>query len=253
MGLYAVTGGATGIGAGIKARLQQSGHTVIVIDIKDADIVADLSSAEGRQSAISEIGRRAKAGLDGLVTCAGVGANVTDNVLITQLNYFGTVELVKGCKDWLQSARGSVLLIASTAAPSNDTPDYVETLLAGDADAACDHALNISGHSAYSGTKQAVTRWMRRHVEEFASAGVRMNAIAPGYTHTPLNEAAEQTAEYGDAIRRFKASIPVGFAASPDDQAAVACFLMSAEARFVCGAVVFVDGGHDAVFRPDQF
>ena len=48
MGLYAMTGGATGIGEAIKHRLRQDGHKVVVVDIKEADIIADLASAEGR-------------------------------------------------------------------------------------------------------------------------------------------------------------------------------------------------------------
>lgn len=253
MGIYVVTGGATGIGAGIKNRLRDEGHEVIVIDIKDADIIADLSTTEGRQIAIEKTRDRAAGGLDGLVTCAGVGANVTDNVLVAQLNYFGTVELIEGFKDLLVANGGSVVLIASTAAPNNKTPEFVELLLAGELEQAVEYAPKIPGHAVYSGTKQAVTRWMRRHVVDYASVGVRINAIAPGYTETPLNDEAEKTVEYGDAIRTFKASIPVGYSAKPEDQAAVACFLLSDEARFVCGAIIFVDGGHDALFRPDQF
>ncbi len=49
MGIYALTGGATGIGAAIKQQLVDAGHQLISIDIKDADIIADLSHPEGRQ------------------------------------------------------------------------------------------------------------------------------------------------------------------------------------------------------------
>ncbi len=253
MGLYAITGGATGIGAGIKKRLRDEGHEVIVVDIKDADIIADLSTAEGRQAALKKIRDAAAGGLDGLVTCAGAGANVTDNAMVAQLNYFGTVEIIEGCKDLLQAKGGSVVLVSSTSAVTNNPPEFVDLLLAGESEKATQYATKIAGHAVYSGTKQAVTRWMRRHVVEYASVGVRMNAIAPGYTLTPLNAAAEKTAEYGQAIRDFKASIPVGYSAMPADQAAVAWFLLSDEAKFVCGAMIFVDGGHDARVRPDQF
>ncbi len=252
MGLYAITGGATGIGAAIKQQLRDEGHEVIVVDIKDADIIADLSTAEGQQAAVEKIRAAAGGGLDGLVTCAGVGANVTDNKLMAGLNYFGTVAIIEGIKDKLQAKHGAIVLVSSTAAPMNKTPEFVELLLAGELQKALDCAITITGHDVYSGTKQAVTRWMRRHVVDYASVGVRMNAIAPGYTETPLNFEAEKTAEYGQAIRDFKASIPLGYSAQPEDQAAVACFLLSAAAKFVCGAMIFVDGGHDALFRPDQ-
>ena len=50
MAVFAMTGGATGIGAALKEQLRTQGDTVIVVDIKTADIVADLSTAEGRQA-----------------------------------------------------------------------------------------------------------------------------------------------------------------------------------------------------------
>ena len=130
MGLYAMTGGATGIGEAIKHRLRQDGHKVVVVDIKEADIIADLASGEGRAAAIKALRGAASDGLDGLVTCAGVGSNVPDRALITEVNYFGTVELVEGLKDLLALRRGSVVLIASNSAPMNNSPEFVELLLA---------------------------------------------------------------------------------------------------------------------------
>ena len=56
----------------------------------------------------------------------------------------------------------------------------------------------------------------------------------------------------GAAIREFMGSIPVGFPGKPEDQAAAASFLLSPQARFICGSILFVDGGHDAMFRPAQ-
>ena len=116
MGLYAMTGGATGIGDAIKRRLRDEGHEVVVVDIKDADILADLSTADGRKAAAEALRAAAPDGLDGLVTCAGLGSNVPDRALITQVNYFGTVELVEGLRDLLALRRGSVLLISSNSA-----------------------------------------------------------------------------------------------------------------------------------------
>src|SRR5690606_1778884 len=76
MSLYAMTGGAAGIGAAIKAGLQAAGHEVIVADLRDADIIADLSTAEGRAAAVAGIRARAPQGLDGFVPCAGLAPNV---------------------------------------------------------------------------------------------------------------------------------------------------------------------------------
>lgn len=252
MGTYAMTGGATGIGAAIKQRLREEGHRVIVVDIKDADIIADLSHRDGRQAAIEAIREAAADGLDGLITCAGLGSNVPNRQLITQVNYFGTVELIAGLRASLAARRGAVVLISSNSAPMNKSPEFVNLLLSGAAAEALSFSETIETQEVYSGTKRAVAHWMRRNAADYAAAGIRMNAVAPGYTQTPMTEQVENDPTYGPAIKDFMASIPVGFPGKPEDQAAATSFLLSPEARFICGSVLFVDGGHDAVFRPDQ-
>jgi len=252
MGIYAMTGGATGIGAGIRQRLREEGNRVIVVDIKDADIIADLSSRQGREAAIAAIRQAAAEGLDGLVTCAGLGSNVPNHPLITQVNYFGTVELVEGLRDLVAARRGAVVLISSNSAPMNNSPEFVELLLSGKEQEALDVSTTIAAQEVYSGTKKAVALWMRGKAAEYAAAGVRINAVAPGYTQTPMTEQVENDPVYGPHIKKFMASIPVGFPGKPEDQAAATRFLLSPEARFICGSVLFVDGGHDAMFRPGQ-
>jgi NAD(P)-dependent dehydrogenase (short-subunit alcohol dehydrogenase family) len=99
----------------------------------------------------------------------------------------------------------------------------------------------------------AVARWVRRNAPAWAGTGVRLNAIAPGLIKTPLTASATSDARFADAMKAFEDSIPAGRAGQPADIAAMACFLLSPAAEFVCGAVIFVDGGHDAMFRPDRF
>jgi len=253
MSTYAMTGGATGIGAAIKQRLRDEGNEVIVVDIKNADIIADLSSKEGRQAAIDAIRETAADGLDGLITCAGLGSNVPNHPLITQVNYYGTVELIEGLKDLLAAKSGAVILISSNSASMNNSPGFVDLLLAGEEEKAVSFSETIEAQEVYSGTKKAVARWMRSNAAEYAAVGVRMNAVAPGYTQTPMTEQVENDPTYGPAIKEFMASIPVGFPGKPDDQAAATSFLLSPDARFICGSVLFVDGGHDAMFRPNDF
>lgn len=253
MATYAMTGGATGIGAAIKQTLVNDGHKVIVVDLKDADIEADLSSTEGRDAALAGIKAAAPDGLDGFIPCAGVGSNVPNAPLIASVNYYGTTDLVEGLKDLLAKKEGGVVIISSNSAPHPTNEDYVNTLL--DADEATARALaeNVEPQPAYSGSKQAVARWMRRNAAAYAAAGVRMNAIAPGYTETPMTKAVADDPTYGPAIKEFVASIPVGRPGQPKDIADAVCFLLSPEATFICGSVLFVDGGHDAMGRPDNF
>ena len=111
----------------------------------------------------------------------------------------------------------------------------------------------MEAQQVYSGSKQAVSRWMRRNTQAYALEGIRLNAIAPGYTRTPLSAAVEDDPVYGDAIKQFIESIPVGRPGQVQDMAEAASFLLGARAGFICGAVLFVDGGHDAMMRPDSF
>ena len=251
MSNFAMTGGATGIGAAIKLRLEQAGHKITVVDIKGADIQADLSLAQGRQAAIAELREHFAEGMDGFITCAGV-ASQAPAALTTSLNYYGTTELIDGVFDLIASVKGNVLLVSSNSAPMCDRPDYIDSLLEGSEESALKIAEEINGHQAYSGTKQAVARWMRRNISRFSAAGIRINAIAPGYTETPLTKGVAEDPVYGPKIREFLASIPIGRAGVPDDMAKATKFLMSEDASFITGAVLYIDGGHDALFRPDQ-
>jgi NAD(P)-dependent dehydrogenase (short-subunit alcohol dehydrogenase family) len=224
-----------------------------VVDIADADIEADLSSPEGRQHAIDGILAAAPDGLNGFIACAGVGSHVPNLPLIANVNYYGAVELVEGLRESLAQRQGAVVLISSNSAPMDTNPAYVEALLDGD-DAELERQLEgMEGQTVYSGSKQAVARWMRRNVVAYAGKGIRMNAVAPGYTETPMTAAVKDDPNYGDAIRQFVATIPVGRPGAPEDMARAVSFLLSEDASFFCGAVLFIDGGHDAMMRPDQF
>ncbi|NND69525.1 MAG: SDR family oxidoreductase [Halioglobus sp.] len=109
------------------------------------------------------------------------------------------------------------------------------------------------GQTAYAGAKRALAIWMRRNVVEYARAGVRMNAVAPGITQTPMTDEVLADEVYGDAIRQFGEMVPLGRNGQPADIANVMRFLLSGEASFVCGSVFFVDGGSDAMLRAENF
>jgi len=217
MGTFAMTGGASGIGAAVREQLAAAGHDVIVVDIKDADIIADLSTAEGRQAAIDGIAERAAGGLDGFVPCAGVGPSVSPPSLVTRINYFGTVVLVEAMKPLVAKKKGCMVLISSNSAPMGSDDDYVAKCLSGDEAAATARADELGdGQNAYAGAKLAVTRWMRRHSTAFAKEGVRLNAVAPGITQTPLTEHVMADERLGPAIKGFGESVPTGRIGVPE-------------------------------------
>ena len=254
MGTYAITGGATGIGAELKRQLLAGGHSVISVDIKEGDIIADLSTAEGRQAAIDGVRERAPDGLDGFVPCAGLSPVAKPVPLIARVNYFAVVTTVAGLRDLIAKKRGTVLLVASNSAPMITTDDrFVQACLSGDEEVACADIEGRDGQTAYAGSKRAIAVWMRRNVVAYAAAGVRLNAVAPGITMTPMTEQILADDEFGEAIKQFGDMVPWGGTAQPAQIANVMRFMLSEEADFVCGSVFFVDGGSDAMLRTDDF
>ncbi len=254
MGTYAITGGATGIGAALKDQLKDRGEKVIAVDIKQADIQADLCTLEGRQTAIEGIQAAAPNGLDGFIPCAGLGAHVSPFSNIIKLNYFGVTAVTDGVKDLVAKKKGNIVIISSNSAtmPASD-PELVEAMLAGDEARACELVEKLNGSVAYMSSKRAITRWMRRNAPVIIKQGVRLNAVAPGITKTPLTDEAFEDPSTAQAMKEFAASVPIGYVGKPPQIANAIRFIMSKDADFICGSVLFVDGGHDAMFRPDDF
>ena len=96
MGTYAVTGSASGMGRQASEKLRAAGHTVIGVDLRDAEVLADLSTAQGRRAAADEVLTATGGRLDGAVLAAGVGPLPGKDTarLILQVNFFGVVDLL---------------------------------------------------------------------------------------------------------------------------------------------------------------
>jgi NAD(P)-dependent dehydrogenase (short-subunit alcohol dehydrogenase family) len=249
-----VTGSASGMGAATKARLEAAGDEVIGVDIKDADVVADLGTAEGRQAAIDAVTEQSGGTIDGLVTWAGLpGLTERPGSLLVSVNYFGTVVLLDGLRPLL--AKGSSP--AAVAISSNSTTiqpglpiEVTEACLAGD-EAAARAAGDAAGSlNVYPASKLAIARWVRRNAPAWAEDGITLNAVAPGAVETPLLQASRSDETVGSMVDMLP--IPMGKPGDPEQIAAFVQFLLGPDARFFCGSVVFVDGGTDALFRADD-
>jgi NAD(P)-dependent dehydrogenase (short-subunit alcohol dehydrogenase family) len=254
MPIIAVSGSASGIGAAIRTRLEATGAEVVGIDLRDAEVVTDLASPAGRACAVAGVRERCAGRLAGLVTCAGVGPQVSDWPLIVSLNYFGSRALLLGLRDLLAAAGGSAVAVSSNSSTISPVDaEIVEACLGDDEGRARERAASLSGQLAYASSKLAIARFVRRHAPraEWAGGGVRLNAIAPGAVATPLLSAGLDDPVYGPAIRGFP--IPLGAFGRPDQIAAAVVFLLGPDAAFCCGSVLFADGGSDALLRPDQY
>jgi NAD(P)-dependent dehydrogenase (short-subunit alcohol dehydrogenase family) len=251
-----VTGSASGMGAATKARLVADGQRVIGVDIRDADVIADLGTAAGRDAAIAAVAEHADGAIDGLVTWAGVpGLTETPGSLLASVNYFGTVVLLEGLRPLLgQGDQPAAVAISSnsTTVQPGIPMDVVELCLAGD-EAGARAAADVAGAlGVYPATKTALAWWCRRNAptDDWAGAGITLNVVAPGAVETPLLQATREDKVIGRFIDDFP--IPLGRKGTAEELGAFVAFLLGPDARFFCGSVLFVDGGTDAQARPDD-
>ncbi len=253
MGTYALTGAASGIGAALAASLQAAGHDLITVDLKDADVIADLSTPEGRQAAVAAVREKCPGGLDGLVPLAGVTGSGPPGTLITAVNYFGTVEFVEGLRESLAQKDGVIVLLCSNSAPMQaPTDDLLNALLAGDEA----EALRISEADAngmhYMVGKRALNYWMRRNAMAYAADGIRMNAVAPGPIDTPMTKPLFEDPDMAPVMQGLLDATPLKRMGQPNEIAQCIEFLLSPAASYVCGSTLFIDGGFDAHTRQDH-
>ena len=247
------------MGRAVVERLAAQGHRVITVDIKDADVVADLSTPAGRRAAADAVLTACGGHLDGAVLAAGLGPTPGAERLITEVNYFGVVDLLETWRPALAAAdRAKVVVFSSNSTTTMPLVPRraVKALLAGDTEKAL-KSYRIFGRMAppmaYGASKIAVSRWVRRHAvaPEWAGAGIRLNALAPGAILTPLLERQLATPSEAKNIRRFP--VPIGGFGDAGQLADWVVFMLSGAADFLCGSVVFVDGGSDAYFRSDDW
>jgi NAD(P)-dependent dehydrogenase (short-subunit alcohol dehydrogenase family) len=253
MGAVAVTGSAGGIGGAIAARITDAGHDVIGVDVRDADVIADLSSAEGRATACAGVLEACGGTLDGLVVAAGIGGSTSaPPSMVARINYFGAVQLLEGLRDALAAgeleAAVAISSNSATAVPVDDTT-LVDQCLAGDEEAAAATADTMDGEAVYANAKLALARKVRRLAVEWAP-GLRVNAVAPGPVLTPLTRAALDHPVTGDLIRAYP--IPLERWGEPAEIAEAVWFLLSRQSAWTTGTLLFVDGGTDALLGPDR-
>ncbi|GAA4749764.1 SDR family oxidoreductase [Nocardioides endophyticus] len=255
MKTYAVTGAASGIGAATTALLRERGHRVITVDRPgtDADLTADLATVEGRAAAVAGVQALTDV-LHGLVPAAGIaGRTGVPGDLLVSVNFFGAVALVRGLQAELAAAKGAgVVLLASnsiTGMPGWNAP-AAQACLRDDEPLAREEAAKVDSVMTYPSSKAALAWWARREgvKPEWAGAGIRLNAVAPGATETPMVEEMRADPLLGSAIDAYPNAI--GRLGRPEEVAATIAFLLSDGAANIVGAVIFVDGGTDAMLHP---
>lgn len=249
---YAVTGAASGIGAATTAYLRAAGARVIACDLRDADVEADLTSAEGRAALVDGVARRGGGRLDGIIANAGGGP--TDTMLA--LNFFGAVASLEGLRPLLagtEAPRAVAVSSISSLGPFDD--ELVEACLRGDEATATAIARGAIDRGKrpldlYGSAKRALNRWVRAAACEarWGGAGIALNVVAPGVIDTP---AAAYLLSNPDLRHQLgqRAPLKAAYPGRPEQMAALLAWCVSAENALMTGQVVFADAGFEALAR----
>lgn len=251
--LVVVTGSASGIGAAVATMLRSRGDRVIGVDLKDAEVCADLATAQGRADAVAAVLDQSGGVVDGLVTCAGLSV---PSPVLPRVNYFGTTQLATGLRGALAaSAAPRVVLIGSISGTQPVDAGLVEALLADDEGRAGSlaEAAVADGRpqQLYPSSKAALAQWARRTCVSpgWADAGIPVNVVAPGVVLTPMSAALVADPDM-KTVMDAAVPMPLHGYAAPEDLARVVGFLVSPELTHVTGQVLYVDGGAEATLRP---
>jgi NAD(P)-dependent dehydrogenase (short-subunit alcohol dehydrogenase family) len=239
-----VTGAASGIARAVAIRFAQEGAAVMVADADErgATDTADQIRASGGRALfarldvsqpdqVSYVVQRTIAELGDLhilfngagILAYGTALETTENSWnrIMAVNLTGTFLCAKASlMHMLEKRRGVIINVASTTG-SHD---------------ACAHA------AAYVTSKGGVTLLTRSMAIDYARHGIRVNAICPGPTDTPMLRNAMTVQE----VEAFAKTVPMNRLGRPEEIAGAAVFLASEDASFVTGALLHVDGGQTA-------
>lgn len=249
-----VTGSASGIGRAAADLLGQRGERVVGVDLRDADVAVDLAGPAGRLALVEHVRALTDGRLDAVVANAGLATQSPADVAV---NYFGTVATLEGLRPLLAgSAAPRAVATASMASLMATDAELVDLCLAGDEPGALARAAKLVeaelSHLVYASTKAALCRWLRRNapLAPWAGAAIPLNAIAPGVVETPMVAPFLATDEQRAALAA-QVPMPLNGFMDADVPARLIAWLVSEENTHLCGQVVFVDGGSDAVIRGD--
>jgi NAD(P)-dependent dehydrogenase (short-subunit alcohol dehydrogenase family) len=229
-----ITGGTTGIGFGIALAMVEAGYHVTVTGLTDAQVAAiatgqqlaavklDVTSAASVADVLAQFDR-----LDALINCAGIifrnhaEYDIETFQRVIDVNLTGTMRMCVAARPKLAAARGAIVNTASM--------------------------LSYFGGPAvpaYTASKGGVAQLTKALAGAWASEGIRVNAIAPGWIATELTRGLVEDEDRSAAIL---GRTPMQRWGEPGDVGGAAVFLCSGAARFITGAILPVDGGYAAV------
>jgi NAD(P)-dependent dehydrogenase (short-subunit alcohol dehydrogenase family) len=239
-----VTGAASGIGRATAKRLAAEGASVLCADRNMAGAeetaaglpgkgtawLLDVADPASCESAVAET-LRLYGRIDALANIAGIGsfghvAEIDDATWqrVIGVNLTGVFQVMRASLPHLIEGRGNIVNISSAAG-----------------------LIGVPYGVAYSASKSGVIGLTKSIAVEYATRGVRVNAICPGAVNTPLIAGGFDAIENLEAHLFQRLTPLLGAMAEPEDIAAAVAFLASDDARFVTGATLAVDGGQTAI------
>ena len=254
---YVVTGAASGIGKATRELLIERGNTVIGVDIRDADVIVDLSTEAGRNDLVDKVTALSGGTIDAVLAIAGLA---TPTPATAAVNFFGTVATLEGLRGLLlKSTAPRAVAVSSMASlfPPDDT--LLSALLAGNESTALARAAELEAGGPqlssliYGTTKRALALWIRRRAAtaDWAGASIPLNGVAPGIVDTPMTADMIATSQQREDITKM-VPMPLNGIFEPRSVAYLLAWLSSEENAHLCGQVVFIDGGSDVVIRGDS-
>lgn len=236
-----ITGGASGIGAGIAERLAMEGALVALFDtnqrgllnraraIKKAGLkvdafVVDVTSDSQVQSAVNEVVDRHQR-LDIMVNCAGVVGPTATKILdytaddfrrVVDVNLTGSFLMTKhSIKPMAKRGYGRILLIGSIGGKEGNP-----------------------GMAGYAASKSGVMGLVKGIGKEYAESGITVNGLAPAVVSTPMNEDTDP-----EMLEYMLSKIPMNRICTIEEVAALSCWIVSKEASFNTGFIFDISGG----------
>ena len=226
-----VTGGASGIGRAIAARLERDGYHVATIDLQpsEADFAyaADVTDRAQVDAALGKIRQKLgpvsvlvnAAGLDGFSRFTDITFDQWQRVLNVNLNgVFHCCQAV--IPEMVDAGWGRIVNISSSSTHSG-----------------------VAGMTHYVAAKSAVNGLTKSLALEYGPSGITVNAIPPGFIDTPMLRSAEERGNMN--VEKATAMTPVGRMGRPEDIAAACAFLVSEEAGYITGQILGVNGGRN--------